>query len=85
MEVANYYLTQHEVVKAAGLAWNLVQFRLANPQASVTDLNLTHFLDYAVQRGRAAADDLLIQVSAGFGLWVRGKGLSVDWFTVQTA
>lgn len=78
-----YYLTQREVSNTAGLVWNLVQFRLAEPRASVTELNLTQFFDYVMQRGWAAADDLLIQVSAGFELWVGGETLSVDWFTVE--
>ncbi len=59
----------------AGVSWNMVQFRFKYQRPSVASLNLTSFLRYAVDRGWANATDLLVQISAGFELWIGGR----DW------
>jgi hypothetical protein len=65
------------------VSWNLIQFRYATPRASVTDLNLTPFFELAVTQGWARPADLLVQISAGFELWVNGEGLATTQFSVR--
>jgi hypothetical protein len=69
---------------AAGLSWNMVQFRFRQQRLCVTDLNLTPFLWYTLAHGWATETDLLVQISAGFELWTGGRGLSTDWISIAT-
>jgi hypothetical protein len=62
----------------AGLSWVMVQYRFSRQRSSVSNLDMTSFLQYAIDRGWANARDLLVQISAGFELWVDGRGLSSD-------
>lgn len=66
----------------AGLSWTMVQFRFRRQRPAVTNLNLTAFIEYAVARGWAAEDHLLVQISAGFELWTGGRGLATEWITI---
>lgn len=66
----------------AGLSWTMVQFRFWRQRPAVTNLNLTAFIEYAMARGWAAEDHLLVQISAGFELWTGGRGLATEWITI---
>lgn len=77
-----FYVRQSTMARPEGLSWSFVQFWYASPRAAVRDLNLTAFVRYAVDRGWARPNDLLIQVAAGFELWVKGEGLATSSLSI---
>lgn len=80
---------EHFAVKTAlrtnktGLTWRLVQYRFRRQRGSLRDFDLTPFFHYAIGRGWITPADLLVQISAGFELWVGGQGLATTFFSVD--
>jgi hypothetical protein len=68
---------------AAGLSWLMIQYRFARQRASVSNLDVTALLQHALGRKWINATDLLVQISAGFELWVNGRGLSSDFICFE--
>ena len=66
-----------------GLTWRMVQYRFRRQRASLTDFDLTPVFHDAMGRGWITPTDLLVQVCAGFELWVGGQGLATESFSVD--
>ncbi|MGC0420047.1 ricin-type beta-trefoil lectin domain protein [Embleya sp. AB8] len=75
------YLAWQTTMSANGKTWPLLGYRLQNPAASVTDLDLRAFVRDAVVRGVVNPDWHLIAVEAGFEIWNGGQGLGTESFS----
>jgi Glycosyl hydrolase family 12 len=79
-----FYARHSTMTGPGGPSWSFVQFWYPGQRASVRDLNLTTFVRYAIDRGWVSPTDLLIQIAAGFELWVKGEGLATRSVSIRT-
>ncbi|MDI2128208.1 GH12 family glycosyl hydrolase domain-containing protein [Yinghuangia seranimata] len=72
-------------ISANGKTWPLIGYRLQDPAASVTNLDLRSFVRDAVTRGAVSPSSYLIAVEAGFEIWNGGQGLTTNSFSSTSA